>query len=186
VFADFCRNRDSFTLDELNVLANELGSTIYFDSVYSNSLRINRDRFVSKARAQFNVPDTDAALDRFCTGEYISIRNVDAYSLFPNAGFPWNEYLLEHYVAAYSEKYALLHIGFNANACVGAIVKKNTGYENIDDIVVRILADSDILLKKQAALQYLCDEGYIARRMYTNIEELLIRATAQRNRKEAN
>ena len=186
VFADFCRNRDSFSLDELNVLANELGSTIYFDSVYSNSLRINRDRFVSKARAQFNVPDTDAALDRFCTGEYISIRNVDAYSLFPNAGFPWNEYLLEHYVAAYSEKYALLHIGFNANACVGAIVKKNTGYENIDDIVVRILADSDILLKKQAALQYLCDEGYIARRMYTNIEELLIRATAQRNRKEAN
>ncbi len=185
VFAGYCRSRDSFTLDELNVLASELGTVIYFDPVYENSLRINRDCFVSKTRAHFLVTETDAALDRFCTGDYISIGKVNGFSLFPNAGFPWNEYLLEHYVAAYSEKYSLFHTGFNAGSCVGAIVKKNAGFESFNDCIVAILADSNITLKKQTALQYLCDEGYIARRIYTNIEELLIRATAHRNRKEA-
>lgn len=186
VFADYCRSRDSFTLDELNLLANELGTVIYFDPVYENSLRINHDRFVSKKRAHFLVAETDAALDRFCTGDYISIGKISGFSLFPNANFPWNEYLLEHYTASYSHKYSLLHIGFNANKCVGAIVKKSAGFESFDDCIVDVLSNSSITLKKQLALQYLCDEGYIARRIYTNIEELLIRATAQRNRKEAN
>ncbi len=186
VFANYCRGRDSFTLDELNVLAGELGTVIYFDPVYENSLRISNNRFVSKARAHFLVTDTDAALDRFCTGDYISIGKVSEFSLFPNAGFPWNEYLLEHYVAMYSDKYSLYHIGFNANKCVGVIAKKSAGFESFDDCITKILADSNIILRKEPALQYLCDEGYIARRIYTNIEELLIRATAQRNRKEAN
>lgn len=186
VFADYCRSRDSFMLDELNVLANELGTVIYFDPVYENSLRINHDWFVSKKRAHFLVTETDDALDRFCTGDYISIGKISGFSLFPNAGFPWNEYLLEHYTAMYSNKYELLHIGFNANKCVGVIVKKSAGFESFDDCIVDVLANSNITLKKQSALQYLCDEGYIARRIYTNIEELLIRATAQRNRKEAN
>ena len=89
VFADYCQSRDSFTLDELNVLANELGTVIYFDPVYENSLRINHDRFVSKKRAHFLVTETDDALDRFCTGDYISIGKISGFSLFPNAGFPW-------------------------------------------------------------------------------------------------
>lgn len=186
VFADYCGSRDSFTIDELNVLAGELGTVIYFDPVYENSLRVDHDHFVSKARAHFNIPDTDKALDLFCTSDYTSIGKVTGFSLFPNAGFPWNEYLLEHYVAAYSERYMLLHTGFNANSCVGAIVKKSARFESFDDCIVAVLAASDILLKKQTALQYLCDEGFIARRIYTNIEELLIRATAQRSRKEAN
>lgn len=186
VFADYCRSRNSFTIDELNVLASELGTVIYFDPVYENSLRVNHDRFVSKSRAHFLISDTDAALDCFCNDDYISIAKVTGFGLFPNAGFPWNEYLLEHYVATYSEKYLLLHTGFNANSCVGAIVKKSAGFENFDDCIVAILADSDAILKKQQALQFLCDEGFIARRNLSNIEELLIRATAQRNRKEAN
>lgn len=186
VFADFCRSRDVFILDELNVLATELGTIIYFDPVYENSLRISKERFMSKKHAHFLVPETDATLDRFCTGDYISIGKIRDFSIFPDAGFPWNVFLLEHYIATYSAKYSLLHIGFNANKCVGAIVKKSSEYANFDDCIVNVLADSSITLKKQSALQYLCDEGYIARRIYTNIEELLIKATAQRNRKEAN
>jgi hypothetical protein len=185
VFADYCRSRDTFTLDELNVLASELGTVIYF--MLFMRIHTNQSSTVlAKKRAHFLVHETDAVLDRFCRGDYISIEKINGYSLFPNAGFPWNEYLLEHYVAAYSEKYTLLHTGFNANKCVGAIVKKSAGFESFDDCIVTVLADSNITLKKQHALQYLCDEGYIARRIYTNIEELLIRATAQRNRKEAN
>lgn len=186
VFADFCRSRDTFILDELNVLATELGTIIYFDPVYENSLRISKERFVSKRHAHFLVPETDATLDCFCIGDYISIGKISDFSIFPDAGFPWNVFLLEHYIAAYSARYSLLHIGFNANKCVGAIVKKSSEFARFDNCIVAVLAESGIVLKRQPALQYLCDEGYIARRIYTNIEELLIKATAQRNRKEAN
>ena len=185
VFTDFCRRRDGFSLDELNILASELGTTIYFDAVYNNSLRVNKDQFVSKEQAHFHVKETDTAIDRFCIGDYISIEKVRAFGAFPDAGFPWNSFLLEHYVAAYSEKFCLMHVGFNATKCVGAIVKRNAGIESFDDFIVNALASSCVQLKKQPALQYLCDEGYIARRIYNNIEELLIKATALRNRKES-
>lgn len=32
------------------------------------------------------------------------------FGTFPYAGYPWNEYLLEHFVANYSQKFMLLHI----------------------------------------------------------------------------
>ena len=186
IFADFCRSRDEFSLNELNVFATELGTAIYFDPIYENSLRISKDKFVSKKRARFLVSETDSTLDRFCTGDYIPLGKVQNFSFFPDTGFPWNVFLLEHYVASYSEKYLLLHIGFNANKCAGAIVKRSANIGKFDDLIINVLSNSSVQLKKNSALQYLSDEGYIARKIYYNIEELLIKATAQRNRKEAN
>lgn len=186
VFADYCRSRGSFTVEELRLFADELGTVIYFEPVYENALRISHDQFVSEKRALFNVPETDSVLDRFCVRDYVSIPKVCSFSLFPNAGFTWNEFLLESYVAKYSDNYVLFHTGFNADSCVGAIAKKSAGFESFDDCIIEILAGSDITLKKQDALQFLYAEGYIAQRRLSNIEELLIKATAQRNRKEAN
>lgn len=186
VFANYCQSVDSFTLDELELFAKELDTGIYFDTVYKNSLRISHEQFVAKRYAKFLVSETDIILDRFCPGDYIPISMVDNFSFFPEAGFQWNEYLLEHYVAAYSEKYTLMHTGFSSDKCVGAIAKKSAGFGDFNECVTKILADSNATLKKQEALQHLCDEGYIARRSLGKIEELLIRATALRNRKGVN
>lgn len=185
-FASYCQHRDSFTLDELNIFAKELGTVIYFENVYANSLRISHEQFVAKKHAKFIATETDIILGKFCVGDYIPICNVDSFTFFPDAGFPWNEYLLEHYTASYSEKYTLLHTGFNADKCVGAIAKKSAGFDNFNECVITILAESSVALKQQESLQYLYDNGYIARRSMGNIEELLIRAAAQRNRKGAN
>ena len=184
VFANYAKHHDSFTLTELQAMAAELATVIYFDSVYKNCLRISREQFVSKSHAQFSIADTDAAIDLVCTGNYISIQEVTNFGAFPYAGFPWNSYLLEHYVAEYSRKYMLLHSSYNGTECAGAIVKRSAGIQTFDDFIIDLLANNDVELKKASALQYLSDKGYLARRRYANIESLIIKATAQRNRKD--
>lgn len=184
VFANYARKHDSFTLAELEMLAADLSSPIYFDAVYENSLRISKEQFVSKKQAQFNVPDTDAAINRVCVGDYVAISRVNNFGIFPYAGFPWNSFLLEHYVYAYSKDYRLLNAGFHKTECTSAIVKRSIGIDSLDDFIVLLLTDAEVELEKAPVLQFLVDNGYLARRRYTNIENLIIRARAQRNRKE--
>lgn len=183
VFGDLARTSERLTLDELQRFAEEMGSQIYLKTVYDNALRINETIFVSKARACFQVNDTDSVIDRFCTGSYIPIKAVQEFSIFPDAGSPWTSYLLECYVAYYSIKYTLLHSGYNQYSAVGAIVKKSAGYSSFDDLMVDLVADSDIQLKKPDALELLVQEGYLARRSYANVEKVLIRAREKRNGK---
>lgn len=184
VFAKFARSHDAFTLSELQCLADNLSTPIYFDVIYENSLRISRERFVAKTAAHFPVEAMDEALDRICAGKYISLLEATNFGAFPDAGFPWNSFLLEHYVANYSQKYTLLHRDFNGTKCAGAIVKRTAGIDSFDDLIVDLLANNQIEMKKAPVLQFLSDKGYLARRQYSEIESLMIKAYAQRQRKD--
>ena len=183
VYAKYCRKHSRFTLDELNVLKQELGSTIYFDEIYANSLRISQNEFVSQDMAQFDVEATDEAIGRICTGQYMSLQEIRDFGTFPYAGYPWNEYLLEHFVANYSQKFMLLHIGFSANACAGAIVKQASSFKDFNDLLVDILANSNIVLDEDSALEYLRQQGYIARRRYSDIGRIVTEAKVVRSKK---
>ena len=183
VYAKYCRKHSRFTLDELNVLKQELGSTIYFDEIYANSLRISQNEFVSQDMAQFDVKATDEAIGRICTGQYMSLREIRDFGTFPYAGYPWNEYLLEHFVANYSQKFMLLHIGFSANVCAGAIVKQASSFKDFNDLLVDILANSNIVLDEDSALEYLRQQGYIARRRYSDIGRIVTEAKVVRSKK---
>ena len=83
-------------------------------------------------------------------------------------------------MASYSEKFKLLHVGYNADKCVGAIVKKDSGIDNFNALVIDVLTHSGISLNKEDALQYLYDLGYLARRRFSDIDQILIRAKAQK------
>ena len=183
VYAKYCRKHSRFTLDELNVLKQELGSTIYFDEIYANSLRISQNEFVSQDMAQFDVEATDEAIGRICTGQYMSLQEIRDFGTFPYAGYPWNEYLLEHFVANYSQKFMLLHIGFSANVCAGAIVKQASSFKDFNDLLVDILANSNIVLDENSALEYLRQQGYIARRRYSDIGRIVTEAKVVRSKK---
>lgn len=183
VYAKYCRKHSRFTLDELNVLKQELGSTIYFDEIYANSLRISQNEFVSQDMAQFDVEATDEAIGRICTGQYMSLQEIRDFGTFPYAGYPWNEYLLEHFVANYSQKFMLLHIGFSANVCAGAIVKQASSFKDFNDLLVDILANSNIVLDEDSALEYLRQKGYIARRRYSDIGRIVTEAKVVRSKK---
>lgn len=186
VFAKYARNHSSFTLSELQSLAANLSTVIYFDAVYENSLRISKEQFVSKQLAQFPISDIDVALDRVCIGNYISIKEVTNFGAFPYAGFSWNSFLLEHYVADYSKKYKLLHSNFSGTECVGAIVRRSADIKSFDDLIVDLLVKNQIEMKKAPVLEFLRDNGYLARRRYSEIESLIIKANAQKQRKDEN
>lgn len=183
VYAKYCRKHSRFTLDELNVLKQELGSTIYFDEIYANSLRISQNEFVSQDMAQFDVEATDEAIGRICTGQYMSLQEIRDFGTFPYVGYPWNEYLLEHFVANYSQKFMLLHIGYSANVCAGAIVKQASPFKDFNDLLVDILANSNIVLDEDSALEYLRQQGYIARRRYSDIGRIVTEAKVVRSKK---
>ncbi len=183
VYAKYCHKHSRFTLDELNVLKQELGSTIYFDEIYANSLRISQNEFVSQDMAQFDVEATDEAIGRICTGQYMSLQEIRDFGTFPYAGYPWNEYLLEHFVANYSQKFMLLHIGYSANVCAGAIVKQASSFKDFNNLLVDILANSNIVLDEDSALEYLRQQGYIARRRYSDIGRIVTEAKVVRSKK---
>ena len=184
VYAKYCQKHSRFTLDELNVLKQELGSMIiYFDEVYTNSLRISQNEFVSLNMAQFDVEATDEAIGRICSGSYMALREIRDFGTFPYAGYPWNEYLLEHFVASYSQKFKLLHIGYNANVCAGAIVKQESSFKDFNDLLIDVLANSKTMLDEDSALEYLRQQGYIARKRYSDIGRILTEAKVVRARK---
>lgn len=184
VFAEYGKGRQRFSIDELEQFAESIGTTIYFDSLYTNAIRISHEWFTSKGGAKFSVKETDAVLDRFCDGDYIPLQDVKEFALFPESSFPWTEYLLEQYVAFFSEKFYLMHGNYNKNCAVGAIIRKTCRFDSFDDLVTDILAHNDVSLQKKKVLDYLAENGYIARRSYTNIETIMINARAMRNQKE--
>lgn len=184
VFSNYSKAREQFTIDELDQFAESIGATIYFDALYVNAIRISHHMFVSKDSAKFFIKETDAVLERFCKGNYIPLSAITEFAIFPDASFPWTEYLLEQYVAFYSEKFYLLHGNYSKGCAVGAIVRRTCRFETFDELVTDILSENDIPLQKKEVLDYLTDNKYIARRSYTNIESLIINARARRNQKE--
>ena len=126
VFADFVKAMNHSHLMNLAFFADEIGTRVYFDVVYSNSLRVSQTQFVSKDKAAFQIEETDVVIDHLCPGDYIGVRKIDSdsFSMFPESGFPWNEYLLQHYVFDYSKKYKLIHNGLNAHAAVMGLLSK--------------------------------------------------------------
>lgn len=183
-FENFAKRNKRFTIYELLTFAKNFKTTVYYDSLYKYSTRVSHNEFVAKSECYFDVNETDKILDRYCTGNYIPVSEIDEFAIFPEAFMPWNIYLLEQYVAFFSNKYKLLHTNFNNDKVVGAIVKKSSNLSSFDDLVIDVLANSDINLESNSALDYLANNGYIGRRTMDNIESLLIKARAIRNSRE--
>lgn len=184
VFAGFAKERNAFTMDELMAFADSMGTVIYFDSLYKNAVRVSKDKFVNKDAVWFQVKETDKILDRYCKNNYMALTDIKDFGIFPEASHPWNIFLLEQYVASFSEIYYIMHGGYNQKKVAGAMVKKKKAYSDFDDFITDVLAQGEVNLKKKEVLNYLADSGYIARRSYTNIESLMINARARRNMKE--
>lgn len=185
VFLEFAKDRKYFSWAELSDFAENLNTVVYFDALYEYAFRVSQDEFVPKEEIHFDVKKTDEAIDRFCNGKYIPVTKVEEFAGFPSAMYPWNEYLLEQYVSCKSERYCLIHGGYNRNTVVGAIVRKSSVINSLDDLIIDVLANSGIKLDEQSALDYLVSNGYIARRTYAGIETIIINAKAARNIKES-
>lgn len=187
VFENFAKKHKEFTLQELSAFEKSLGTNsmnAYLEVLYKNAARISKDKFVTKDLVSFPVKETDKILDRFCNGNYMAISKIKDFGIFPEASHPWTPFLLEHYLAQHSERYYLMHVRYNLKRVAGAMVKTNRIYDSFDEFIADVLAEGEVDLDQKTALNYLADNGYIAKRKYENIEEVLIKARTKKNKKE--
>ena len=185
IYGLYTKKRNVITMDDLRELKDELDSgKIFLDAVYRNAVRISQEKFISKDNIEFDVEKVDSTIDKFCTSDYIPISDIKYFGSFPDVGYSWNEFLLEHYVAEYSHKYRLIHTDFNENYCRGAIVKKSSNINDFYGLVLNAVVNSDIkILEENEVLEYLYTLGLIGRRSYKYIAEVLIEAKSIRERK---
>lgn len=164
VFEDFCKSKATFTTEEVNQLADDLGTLINFDAISRYCVRVSESKFVSKDNIVFDVPATDAAIANYCSGEYVTILDINTFVAFPYCSYRWNNYLLESFVAQYSKQFKLMHSRYNKDNTIGAIVKRTSAFSDYDEILIDAVANSKVPLNENDVLDYLQEKGYIARR----------------------
>ena len=186
VFEDFCKSKATFTTEEVNQLADDLGTLINFDAISRYCVRVSESKFVSKDNIVFDVPATDAAIANYCSGEYVTILDINTFIAFPYCSYRWNNYLLESFVAQYSKQFKLMHSRYNKDNTIGAIVKRTSAFSDYDEILIDAVANSKVPLNESDVLDYLQEKGYIARRRSDFLSKisLLDKAAIIRNRKK--
>jgi hypothetical protein len=183
LFIYYAKQKRYFTKDELREFAKSLGTQVYLDAVNAVSMRISNTNYVPNEDARFDVAATDSTISMYCAGDYMPISDVDTFILFPSAAHPWNSYLLENYVAKFSEQFKLIHMNFTEDSIAGVIVRKTSRYSDLASIVTDELAHSDCVLEKALALDYLVERGFITFKRWDHMGTLLDEARVLRNRK---
>lgn len=184
IYQLYAKHHPTFTADDIYTLSKELDTVIYFEALSAVSVRVSHDLFVSKEMISFEANAVDSAIDSFLSKDYIRIREIDSFLVFPNVGYEWNEYLLESFLLSYSKKFALVNNGLSLNNVAGFVVKKSGHIKDFIDACAAFLADGRIELNKVDALNYLADMNVISRRSYKDIDLALRRAAQIRRRKE--
>ncbi len=179
VFLDFCQRSEHITVDELKQFASELNTVIYWDSVYSEMVRVNQNEFVRKDQIRFDVEQIDSVLDTLIPSAYTPIKTINLFLHFPAIDVSWNSFVLESYVAHYSKKFKLLHASYTATDCCGAVVRQSSGVSDYRTLIVDVLAKNTNWKNKKDALQLLVDLGYQQRRSYSDIDKVMQEAKAQ-------
>lgn len=180
VFKSFAEEERYFSLSALVNLKEQIGvGGVYFDSVNEVASRINANDYVPNGALLFNEDAIDELLERIIIGNQASIKEASNFAIYPSTCQPWTEYLLESYVAKFSKKFKLIHICYAESKCSGAIVKRSSEINSMDDVVVEYLVTHKDIQTANDALNGLVEDGYIARKRYKNIEDLLVVAKAK-------
>ena len=179
VFSDLCQRSEHLTVDELKNFANELNTGIYWESVYSEMVRINQNEFVRRDQIHFDIEQIDNILDNLIQSAYTPIKTINLFLHFPAIEIPWNIFVLESYVANYSKKFRLLHASYTAADCCGAVVRQAAGIADYRALIVDVLSRNTSWKSKTDALQLLVDLGYQQRRSYSDIEKVMQEAKSK-------
>lgn len=184
VYRNYCRDHEQTTLEELNALKDELGATIYWDTVLAEMVRVNVGELIRRDLVHFDVEATDKVLDDMCPGDYVALKDISLFLHFPPVEYPWNEFVLESYLQN-SKAFKLYHASYANHGAFGVIVRTNTKFEDYRAVVVDMLAHSDEWRTSKEALELIVDKGYQARKRWTNFEQVAQEASLIRERIKA-
>lgn len=180
VFKMFAESEKYFTLSSVIRLKEQIGvGTVYFGAINEVASRINDEDYVPTETLSFDSHAIDSVIEQFLSGDMCSVKDACNFVVYPATCYPWTTYLLETYVAKFSDKFKLVHGAYAEGSCVGAIVKKSSPINSLDDVIVAVLSERSNIKTTTEALDILVEEGYIARRRYKGIDELLTKAKAK-------
>lgn len=174
-------NRNEITFKEIEIESQKLlgRKNQTFLRVANNMMvRVSRELFVSDKAVSFNVSQIDSLLERICTGEYISLQDVKSFSCFPYPGYAWNSYLLASYLRRFSVMFRFDTLS-DVSTC-GAIVRRDAIFTNYNQILVDVLAKSNINLVDIDSIDFLFVKGYITKSVLSNVADLIEAARVKR------
>ena len=185
IFKDYCLTHESFTIEEMENLANEFKTLIPFDTILEYCVRVSHDQFLSKKQVKFDVEEVDKAIGSFINEQYRCLASFDNFTIFPSCGYPWNEYLLESYVMQQSHDFMLWHNRFLKDYTTGVIVRRNTTFSSYEEVIVDAVSKDRVKLNEMEVLDFLQEKRFIARRKKSFLKELslLEKAAQLRNKK---
>lgn len=185
IMKEYCRSLDKCSLRDLldfeRELTGESHRWIPMEAGYAIMIRADEDAFLSEKYVHFNTLEIDVVLDQFLESNYLPLRSITTFSLFPDCGQAWNLFLLESYCRRFSERFRFEELSVNSKNA-GVIVRKNYIASYIE-IMADAVAVSDIELEKATIEDFLCINGYIGRRSYAKVDELIVMAKAIRERR---
>ena len=184
VFKEFAKFHEELSLSELEIFAAEMNIPIYWDNVLSEMILISEDLMILNDFISFDIDAIDSLLESMCPGDYIPLQEIQLFLSFPNIGYMWNSYLLESYLYQVSKKFHLLHVSFGKKGAYGAMVKNTAPYQGYRELAIEVLSESNAVNSKEAALQYLVNHGYQARRRLDDIDGILKAAKLLKEQKE--
>lgn len=171
----YCEDKEECTFEELyNKVIDLTGASnrqIAFEAGYGVMVRIGENRFVADKYVSFDVSYIDSLLEEIIVEGFTSIKDITTFARFSICGQEWNHYLLESYCYRFSKKFTLNVINFN-DKNAGIISKKTLGL-SYKEMLAKTIVKAKIELTDNIALQYLYDNGYLAKRQYGAIGEVL-------------
>ena len=180
VLEQYCREAQTVSFEEINNLEATLdpeGRTHSQCLIAGHNVmvRVSEDSFVAESAVDFDVDKIDDAIALYCRENFIPLKGITDFSLFPYAGYPWNLFLLESYVRKFSRVFAYEVRAVNSSN-IGAIVRKFYQYNDYDDILAAALADSLVDLEGKTEVgNYLFESGYIGWRSLGKKEKAILK-----------
>lgn len=180
--SQYLANKDECFFDELDAKVIKLAGNRYrymtYQALYDSMIRTDKTRYVADRYVMFDIEAIDDLLSNMIIGDFIAIKEITSFALFPMCGQPWNHYLLESYCYSYSKQFQLKVLGFN-DKNAGAIVKKTVTY-GYNELLARAAAQAKIELTPQIVGKYYFDTGFMGKSKFADLEAIVERAKAIR------
>lgn len=184
VFHSYCKSHDRITMDELKDLCSQLNVTsIYWNSVLAEMVRISRDEFLSKRLISFDSESTDRVLEQACPGDYMPLKDFTLFMSLPGVAVPWNGFLLESYLRDYSRIFRLEQASPVEHTPIGTMVRRMSPFLTNRDLLIDVLVHDDSWHTPEEALDVLVEGGYRTQRLMGNdIAEIIQAAQMQQEK----
>lgn len=182
IMKKYCSAIDKCSLQELydyeQYLTGETHRWIPLEAAYAVLIRVAKDTFVSEEYIHFDIDKIDDTLDIFVTDQYLPLKSVTTFAVFPPCGQVWNLFLLESYCRRFSHRFRFEVLSVNSRNA-GTIVRKSCGL-SYTEIMADAVVTAGVELNKSAVVEFLCTTGFIGKRSYAKTVDLIEQARIMR------